>query len=354
MLRLRVFFGIFCAFLGFSAGLMMQVGPHDAATNVCNWLSFWQSCSASLPGSFDKWAWMLPASLLCAAAILLLWAPAAAVIEAWSKRYGLIPLHEAASHIYGELRGTDLGRFVEGDSGSADEILDNVGMQILHNADVQVRRHPSPNWETFPKSELKKMGVCQGATGIRYFGQDQSFYTDPRVSQRDVARVAKKLKESANFVSEWSLRPAILESPLQIIFDPTNPARRFWSRESPKDEHGNKNPGVFWEYRVDIKNSSSKTIRNVSVTVEHIGRMPVRPIDTIFDKIGRASCDLKPGCSELVPVIRWPIPLIQAGMLADSSALAYGPVKITAAGDDVRPSIRTFHFDYQREPMLFD
>ena len=145
------------------------------------------------------------------------------------------------------------------------------------------------------------------------------------------------------------------DSVLEIIFDPTNYARRFWSRESPRDENGNAKPGVFWEYRVEIKNNSQKTVRNVSVTVEHIGQqLPVRPIDAIFDKIRKTSCDLRPGACELVAVIRWPIPIVQAGMLAGPSALEYGPVKVTAVGDDVPPTVRVFQFDYQSEPMLFD
>jgi hypothetical protein len=142
---------------------------------------------------------------------------------------------------------------------------------------------------------------------------------------------------------------------LEIIFDPKNPAKRFWSRESPRDEKGNPKPGIFWEYRVAIRNNSRKTIRNVSVTVEHIGQnLPVRPVDAIFDKIRKPSCDLKPGTDELIPVIRWPIPVVQAGMLANSTALEYGPVKVTASGDDVPPTERVFQFDYQSEPMLFD
>ncbi len=144
-------------------------------------------------------------------------------------------------------------------------------------------------------------------------------------------------------------------SPLEIIFNSTNPAKRFWSTESPRDAAGNKKPGIFWEYRVEVKNCSSKTIRNVSVTVEHIGQqLPIRPMDTIFDKIKKTTCDLKPGCSELAPIIRWPIPIKQAGMLADKSALEYGPVKVTASGDDVLPKTRLFQFDYQQTPMIFD
>src|ERR1700730_13110003 len=38
------------------------------------------------------------------------------------------------------------------------------------------------------------------------------------------------------------------KSPLEIIFDTTNPAMRFWERRSPRDENGKKLPGLMWEY----------------------------------------------------------------------------------------------------------
>jgi hypothetical protein len=152
-------------------------------------------------------------------------------------------------------------------------------------------------------------------------------------------------------ISEFERHEA---SPLQIIFDPINTARRFWSLEPAKDKDGSPKPGSYWEHRIEIRNNSQRTLRNVSVTTEHLGQLPVRPADQIFDKIKKTSCDLKPGCSELVPVVRWPNPKIQAGMLADRSALEYGPIKVTASADDTAPCVRTFKFDYQTEQMLFD
>jgi hypothetical protein len=143
-------------------------------------------------------------------------------------------------------------------------------------------------------------------------------------------------------------------SPLQIIFDPTNPARRFWSLEAAKDKDGSPGPGSYWEHRVEVRNNSQRTLRNVSVTTEHLGQLPMRPADQMFDKTQTTSCDLKPGCSELVPVVRWPNPKVQAGMLADRSAVEYGPIKVTASADDTVPCVRTFKFDYQTEQMLFD
>jgi hypothetical protein len=142
-------------------------------------------------------------------------------------------------------------------------------------------------------------------------------------------------------------------SPLEIIFDPNNPARRFWSVEQLKNENGEPLP-PFWEHRVAIKNNSTKTLRNVSVTTERIGPMPERPYDNVFDKVKKVSCDIKPGCWELVPVMRWSTNKKQVGMLAGESALAYGPIVITASADDVVPSVRVFQFDYQTDQMLFD
>ncbi len=138
--------------------------------------------------------------------------------------------------------------------------------------------------------------------------------------------------------------------PLAILFDAANPGRKFWSMETVKDASG-KAIGNYWEYRAEIKNTSPKTVRNVSVTIEAIGPLPYRPTDAIFDKIKQPVCDLKPGCSELAPVVRWPIPIRQAGMLVGD---AYGPLKITASGDDVPPTFRTFRFNYESEPMLSD
>jgi len=152
----------------------------------------------------------------------------------------------------------------------------------------------------------------------------------------------------------WKSKPRKIDQPLEIVFDPTNPSKRFWSMESPRDENGKKLSGVVWEYRVEIWNRSAKTLRNVSVAIEHIGaQIPVRPMAAIFEKHQKLSCDIHPGCEELVPVLRWPIKPM-AGMLAGSTALAYGPVKVTASADDVPFKIRVFKFDYQRMPMLFD
>jgi hypothetical protein len=485
----KVLFGIFLGILGGAVELMLQVGSHDAATNFCTYFSFyWAACAQSLPKRFDEFAWMLPTALGFAGTILIAWASIGAVLNRISRRNSLVPLNEAASHIYGEIRGTDLGRFTEGLTDTPNDILDSIGMQILHNVPVQVRRAPSPKWEIFPKSQLNKMGVCQGATGVRYWGDDRPFYSDPKVSRYDMRRVAKQLKKNANFVSEWSKAPpseqskktdklepdidagaafnqiltesewrqeqlsltrdtnnlvrnwlevrldneihkALVNSklqswgeeilpngavaperpipadawikveiifgriaiprsqanwrvnlpytgkmawvavkfskkqlfelfpltstsrPINIIFDSSNPGRKFWSVESMRDESGQQVPGTFWEYRALIKNTSSKTLRNVKVTLEAVGLMPTRPEPSQFDINKKHLIDLTPDEEVLVLIRRWFNPPIVVGMVCGG---AYGPIKMTASADDVLPTVKMFQFDPECTPMIFE
>lgn len=151
---------------------------------------------------------------------------------------------------------------------------------------------------------------------------------------------------------ESSFRLAGGMPPLEIIFNPNNPLGRFWSIETPECEFG---PHSIpnWKYKVEIKNNSSKTIRNVSLESEFVGQIPDGPFEHIFDKTNKTYCDLKPKCSVFITILRWPArPL--PGMLAGAGALAYGPIKVTVSGDDIKPISGKFQFDYQREPMLFD
>lgn len=149
------------------------------------------------------------------------------------------------------------------------------------------------------------------------------------------------------------LKPHEELSPLEIIFEPLNPARRFWSLESHVDDY-KRLIGTFWEHRLEIKNNSSITLRNVSVTVERTGPMPIKPQRAIFIRTNTESCDINPRCSELVLVNRWPQPKRQAGMLAAESAWAYGPIKVIASANDTLPAEKTYDFNYETDQMLFE
>lgn len=142
------------------------------------------------------------------------------------------------------------------------------------------------------------------------------------------------------------------ETPLEIIFDAQNPSQRFWSKEAVRDGNGQPTGKAVWEYRVEIKNTSSQTLRDVLVTREHLGRMAIRPTEVVFDRTRKNFCDINPHTSELVKVLGWPIPINPPGTLSSETALEYGPIKVVASAADVLPAIKYFEFDYQKTPML--
>jgi pyrimidine deaminase RibD-like protein len=141
-------------------------------------------------------------------------------------------------------------------------------------------------------------------------------------------------------------------SPLEIIFDARNPSKRFWSVEPVRDENGRPTGKPVWEYRVEIKNNSAQTLRDVLVTREHLGLLGIRPTDVVFDRTKENFCDINPHTSELAIILGWPIPTNQAGTLTGPSALEYGPIKLIASAADTLPTTKVFEFDHQREPML--
>jgi hypothetical protein len=155
-----------------------------------------------------------------------------------------------------------------------------------------------------------------------------------------------KLEQNA---SEFAV---IQESPLEIVFDATNPGRKFWSIEPMRDDSGKQMAASFWEYRALIKNKSMRTLRNVKVVVEATGAMPTRPELSRFDINKQPLIDLTPGEETLAIIRRWFNPPIVAGMVVGEDA--YGPIKMTASADDVLPTMKVFRFDPERTPMIFE
>lgn len=82
--------------------------------------------------------------------------------------------------------------------------------------------------------------------------------------------------------------------------------------------------------------------------------MPQRPQKAAFDRTHTDSCDINPGCTELVLVNRWPLEKRQAGMLAGESAWGYGPIKVTASADNTPSVAVIFDFNYDTDQMLFE
>ena len=150
-----------------------------------------------------------------------------------------------------------------------------------------------------------------------------------------------------------SRHPSVDVSPLEVIFEPLNPARRFWSLESHFDDNG-KLLGTFWEHRIEIRNNSTVTLRNVVVMMECTGSMPQKPEKATFTRTKTDSCDINPRCSELVRVTRWSVNKSQVGFLTGKAAWGYGPIEIVASADNVIPVKAVFDFNYQSDQMLFE
>jgi hypothetical protein len=111
----------------------------------------------------------------------------------------MVPLSDAAARLYGEVQGTWLAKMVEElANGLSERILDHMGTQIARDVSLHVKRPPSSVWEILPETELNKVQICNGATGIRYFGRDQITYTDLQVTRNDLDRVIAETKKIAN------------------------------------------------------------------------------------------------------------------------------------------------------------
>jgi hypothetical protein len=149
---------------------------------------------------------------------------------------------------------------------------------------------------------------------------------------------------------DWRKDKNSKSPPLKIIFDVSNPGNKFWSIEPLVTESGQHD--TYWEYRAVIKNNSSKTIRNVKVTVECTGPMPTRPELSRFDLNKKQLIDLNPNEEALVVIRTWYNPPIVVGMAIGEDI--YGPIKLTASADDIAPSAKLFHFDPMKTPMVYE
>ena len=153
------------------------------------------------------------------------------------------------------------------------------------------------------------------------------------------------------FRHKWKIKN--ISNALQINFDYSNLHKQFWSLESPVDKNGERLPGLQWEYRVEIINTSKNTLSNVRVTVQSLGDIPLQMEAAIFAIDKSVMMDfLHPKECRLVTVLTWPNPPIQVGMAFGDNA--YGPLKITATANDTNPAIRIFNFNYEKTPMLFE
>jgi len=143
----------------------------------------------------------------------------------------------------------------------------------------------------------------------------------------------------------------------EIIFDRENPGRQFWSLKTI-ETFSNQISGV--EYRVKIRNKTSKTLREVKAETERVGPMGALPTKLIFDQTGETTFALDPGASAFVRLFFAQLPVIQPGTLMGASSAAYGPIKVTVSALDTTAVERVFQFtpltmqfDPSKESLIF-
>jgi hypothetical protein len=106
-----------------------------------------------------------------------------------------ISLNEAARKLYEEMRGTDVGRLIEGHA-SAPNIFDNAAGHILEHVPLEVKWPPSTKWETLTKSEASQLMPCNDATGLRKILADEPICTEVRLRRKDLRRLIREYKET--------------------------------------------------------------------------------------------------------------------------------------------------------------
>jgi hypothetical protein len=148
----------------------------------------------------------------------------------------------------------------------------------------------------------------------------------------------------------WNLKRD-RKSPLEIVFDTTNPHKRYWSR-SPVQRFRDTFPDTYVdEYRIMITNKSKNTIRNVRVSKEVSGIISLMPQDMNFHKDGTQVRDLQPLAEEYVPIF-WQYPPEAGDAWGKTATKLHGPINITVSGDDVIPARCAFEYHPDDLPAI--
>lgn len=142
------------------------------------------------------------------------------------------------------------------------------------------------------------------------------------------------------------------KNPIQIIFDSTNPSRRYWQFTNAPDPKTSQQFAIHL-YRVLLKNASDKTIEDVRATVETTGSHGMIPQLANFQINDQPVFTLHPGEEKFIDVIKWPHPIRQAGFpTGETARQMYGDLKISVTAKEMQQIVKILKFDYEKEPMI--
>jgi hypothetical protein len=130
--------------------------------------------------------------------------------------------------------------------------------------------------------------IMAGLFGLACTFLLEAFFWNRRSSPTSFPAASPAVEVStANIVAPLDMRHPLPASktPLEIIFDLNNPGENFWKQRQGKDKDGKLIPKMVLEHRIGVRNISSKTIRNVCVSIETLGQKPIDPRDMRFQKV---------------------------------------------------------------------
>jgi hypothetical protein len=183
---------------------MMQVGPHDAATNLCGWIEHViPSCLTWLPSNFDKWGWIAPITFFAGGLIWFFW-PAkggqGAVSEAETQMALLasddqLLLRDAAVAVIEKIEARGLLDVLLGKNTSSEEKIEHIIFGFLTSgAQIFGKRHPSTKCLEISKDKLLVLHPVDGFNELQSdFASDRTRYTDVRIKKSDADEFAARL-----------------------------------------------------------------------------------------------------------------------------------------------------------------
>lgn len=199
---MRKIAGIILSVLGGLAALMLPVGPHDAATNFCGWLSPWRGCLEALPAWFDNWSWVLPLVFFGIAAVLLIW-PSFQILRLlldllWAKNR--IPILEAAQIAFEYAEKIGIEDLVSSTATPSSDKLNYFLYAFVTDDRIRLfgERSPSRVSREIPDNVRSRLHPIPGTSNLRSdFASEGTHYDKVTITKRDLFKYLKKLKSLA-------------------------------------------------------------------------------------------------------------------------------------------------------------
>jgi hypothetical protein len=118
----------------------------------------------------------------------------------WPKASGLVPLHQAATFLLGQVAGTALDRITRDKAPTEEQRLDRIGALIASRTDkLSVRKPGEQDRVMHNRRHMLYQFMADGARSIRTnSGQKEVVWTDPMIDRAELDRVVADVKKDAD------------------------------------------------------------------------------------------------------------------------------------------------------------